>query len=166
MRRKTEQTSGFDLEPLVEGRLKRRHGRPGLVGVSWIDEVDVVLAGSNDVSAPSQRCRKPRLVRMLTLGGVDWGNYKTEVVANTDYRKFDDTLRMVLDSTADQRARLELALEARWQRRELVYGIHVAKEALMTCLIFDRRNSHTHFVDGAEGGYALAAQRMKAQLAE
>ena len=102
----------------------------------------------------------------LTVGGVNWGNYKTEVVANTDYRKFDDTLRMVLDSTTDQSARLELALEARRQRRELVYGVHIAKEALMTCLIFDRRNSHAHFVDGAEGGYAIAAQKMKAQLAQ
>ncbi|MSQ50654.1 MAG: DUF3095 domain-containing protein [Betaproteobacteria bacterium] len=102
----------------------------------------------------------------VTVGGVNWGNYKTEVVANTDYRKFDDTLRMVLDSTTDQRARLELALEARRGRREVVYGVHVAKEALMTCLIFDRKSSHAHFVDGADGGYALAAQRMKAQLAE
>lgn len=102
----------------------------------------------------------------LRAGGRDWGNYKNEVVAHTDYRKFDDTLRMVLDSTKAQRMRLQQELEARRQRGDLVYGIHVAKEALMTCLIFDRQTSHAHFVDGADGGYALAAQQMKAQLAD
>ena len=34
----------------------------------------------------------------------------------------------------------------------------------MTCLIDDRASSHLHFVDGADGGYALAAAEMKAQL--
>jgi len=100
----------------------------------------------------------------LRVGGMQWGNYKSDVVAHTDYRKFDDTLRMVLDSTPDKRLRLEQGLEARRARRELVYGIHVAQEALMTCLIFDRKSSHAHFVDGANGGYALASQKMKAQL--
>mgnify|MGYP003704022357 CR=1 FL=1 len=102
----------------------------------------------------------------VKAGGTYWGNYRRDVVAHTDYRKFDDTLRMVLDSTPEQRMRLAQMLEPRRQRRELVYGIHVAREALMTCLIFDRRNSHAHFVDGANGGYALAAQQLKAQLEE
>ena len=100
----------------------------------------------------------------LKIGGVDWGNYKNDVVANTDYRKFDDTLRMVLDSTTAQRLMLEEKLAARRRQHELVYGIHVAEEALMTCLIFDRGVAHAHFVDGANGGYALAAQKMKEQL--
>ncbi|MFM9970806.1 MAG: DUF3095 domain-containing protein [Burkholderiales bacterium] len=99
-------------------------------------------------------------------GGIDWGQYKNDVSANTDYRKFDDTLRMVLDSTPEQRARLEARLEERRLRGEVVYGVHIAMEALMTCLIFDRRKTHAHFVDGANGGYALAAQSMKAQLAQ
>ncbi len=100
----------------------------------------------------------------LRVGGMNWGNYNNDVVAHTDYRKFDDTLRMVLDSSSTQRERLEQQLEQRRQRREIVYGVRVAQEALMTCLTFDRRNAHTHFVDGANGGYALAAQKMKAQL--
>ena len=41
----------------------------------------------------------------LRVAGVEWGNYRRDVVAHTDYRKFDDTLRMVLDSTPEQRAR-------------------------------------------------------------
>lgn len=101
----------------------------------------------------------------LRAGGVNWGEYKDHVVANTDYRKFDDVLRMVLDSTTAQRQRLEEKLSARLLRHELVYGIHVAEHALMTCLIFERGIAHAHFVDGADGGYAIAAQQMKEQLA-
>jgi hypothetical protein len=33
--------------------------------------------------------------RKLTFGGVDWGQYQRDVVANTDCRKFDDLLRQI-----------------------------------------------------------------------
>ena len=36
--------------------------------------------------------------------------------------------------------------------------------AIFTCLITRRHGDHLHFVDGAEGGYAMAAAAMKAQL--
>ena len=36
----------------------------------------------------------------------------------------------------------------------------------MTCLVFSLEQSqHIHFIDGADGGFALAAQRFKKQLA-
>jgi hypothetical protein len=45
-----------------------------------------------------------------------------------------------------------------------VFGVHAAEAALMTCIITDLQANHVHFVDGANGGYALAAKQMKAQL--
>jgi hypothetical protein len=48
----------------------------------------------------------------------------------------------------------------------LFYGIQISDSALMTCMVFDRKDRHLHFVDGASGGYALAAKQMKSQLAE
>ena len=37
--------------------------------------------------------------------------------------------------------------------------------AMMTCLVFSLEQSrHVHFIDGADGGYALAALQLKAQL--
>jgi hypothetical protein len=106
------------------------------------------------------------LPRSLTFGGVDWGRYQREVVENTDCRKFDDQLRQVLSGTPRQREELAWFLEERQVRGELVYGLHAAPSALMTCLIFNRHGEHVHFVDGAEGGYAAAAARMKQQLLE
>jgi hypothetical protein len=36
----------------------------------------------------------------------------------------------------------------------------------MTCFVRAYRGNHVHFVDGSDGGYALAARALKAQLAE
>lgn len=101
----------------------------------------------------------------IPFAGVHWGKYRQEVVDNTDRRKFDDTLRLVLSGTAEQRHSLESWLESRCRAGDLVYGIHVGTAALMTCLIGKRtQGDHLHFVDGAGGGYALAAADLKARL--
>ncbi len=89
--------------------------------------------------------------------------YRDEVVANTDFRKFDDTLRMVLDVTDAQHRALEDDLSQRHAAGTIIYGTHVATAALMTCAITSYRGQHMHFVDGADGGYALAAKQLKAQ---
>jgi hypothetical protein len=95
---------------------------------------------------------------------VKWGEYKSQVAANTDYKKFDDKLRQVLSGTGEQRQQLSAFLEERFQRRELVYGIQVASTALVTCLIFNYNGAHVHLVDSDNGGYAVAATQMKKQL--
>ena len=98
-------------------------------------------------------------------GGVPWGRYKDDLATNTDFRKFDGVLREVLSGTAEQRRQLTELLERRRETGECVYGIHAAPAALVTCLIESRIGAHFHFVDGAQGGYALAAAQMKEQLA-
>ena len=95
---------------------------------------------------------------------MKWGDYKSQLVANTDYKKFDDKLRQVLSGTADQRERLTTFLEERFRRHELAYGIHVASTALITCLIFNYNGAHVHLVDSDDGGYAVAAIQLKRQL--
>lgn len=97
--------------------------------------------------------------------GTDWSSYKTDLVANTDFRKFDGSLRLVLSGTAAQREELTAYLEERRDGGELAYGLHVAKSAVMTCLIEERQGAHFHFVDGAGGGYAAAALAMKESVA-
>jgi len=102
--------------------------------------------------------------RLMRLGRR-WNNYKDELIDNTDCRKFDDVLRMVLDANRSERKRLEDFLERCERQGQIVYGLHVASEALLTCLVFNRRGKHLHFVDGNDGGYALAAKALKAKLA-
>ncbi|MCJ2541500.1 DUF3095 family protein [Synechococcus bigranulatus str. 'Rupite'] len=55
-------------------------------------------------------------------------------------------------------------LETRFRQGELAYGIHISDRALLTCLVFERDGRQVHFVDGADGGYALAARDLKTRL--
>ena len=100
----------------------------------------------------------------LNVGGVPWGNYKGDLVNNTDFKKFDGMLREVLSGTPGQREQLTNYLEDLFRNRKCVYGIHASGSALITCLINNRNGDHYHFIDGANGGYAMAATAMKHQL--
>lgn len=83
---------------------------------------------------------------------------------NTDHRKFDGMLRMVLDLAPEECARLREHLDAGAASGSLAYGLRESEEALMTCFIRGYAGGHVHFLDGADGGYALAARQLKAQL--
>ena len=116
---------------------------------------------------------KLRLINLLGLilirfnveiGEFNWGGYKQIVTESTDFKKFDDALRMVISGTTKQREKLTDYLEAKFQEGRLVYGLHVSDRALMTCLVFERDGRQVHFVDGADGGYALAAKAMKERM--
>ncbi|MEG3899631.1 MULTISPECIES: DUF3095 domain-containing protein [unclassified Microcoleus] len=95
---------------------------------------------------------------------LDWGVYKDIAIAATDYRKFDDMLRMVISGNEWRRKKLTRYLERNYREGKLVYGLHVADRALMTCLVFERSGQQVHFIDGADGGYALAAKDMKQRM--
>ncbi len=100
-----------------------------------------------------------------TRFGFEGQKYLKETVANTDYRKFDEMLRMVLDVSDEQKAAIEALLDRETESGCVVYGMHVASSALITCMIEEEWGEHMHFVDGADGGYALAAKDLKAKLA-
>jgi hypothetical protein len=101
----------------------------------------------------------------MTVGIGQWGMYKQFFVEATDHEKFDDTLRTIMSGTVSQRAELDAYLSEQHHAGRLVYGIHSSAAALVTCIVFDYFGRQVHFVDGAGGGYALAAKQMKAQLA-
>lgn len=102
--------------------------------------------------------------RKLKVGDTHWGLYRQGLVETTDYRKIDDTLRMVITSTAEQTQQLIDYLTEEFSLGSLVYGLHISDRALMTCLVFERNGSQVHFIDGADGGYTLAAKKLKEQL--
>jgi Protein of unknown function (DUF3095) len=91
--------------------------------------------------------------------------YKASTVVRSDFRKFDGLLRMVLDIPAKNIPMILEFLEAEHRRGVIFYGTHRSSSALMTCIIFSvRRDSHVHFIDGNDGGYALAALQFKQQV--
>ena len=101
----------------------------------------------------------------IKAGEYDGAKYSDEIRTNTDFRKFDGILRMVLDVTADQAAKIEQYLTDEYEKQHLVFGLHTADKALMTCLVFSLDQSeHVHFIDGSNGGFALAAIGFKKQI--
>ncbi|MFV0513895.1 MAG: DUF3095 domain-containing protein [Jhaorihella sp.] len=99
----------------------------------------------------------------LRVNGFDPAQYRAALGRNTDFRKFDDGLKMTLDCDAPTRARLVALLDAAQQAGHARYGLHEQKEAMVTCIVPSvLREDHVHFVDGADGGYAAAAGKIKA----
>lgn len=91
--------------------------------------------------------------------------YLSEVTANSDFRKFDDALRMIIDCSPGMAQRIESALATAESKGHIRYGCHCEKAAIMTCFTpLPSQPTHVHFIDGAEGGYALAAAALKQRL--
>ena len=100
----------------------------------------------------------------IRVGGFDPAVYRRTVAENSDFRKFDDSLRMTLDCTAGLADRIDERLRRAAVDNVAWFGSHRQSAALMTCIVPSiAENNHVHFVDGAAGGYAAAARQLKQQ---
>jgi hypothetical protein len=85
------------------------------------------------------------------------------LVENSDFRKYDDGLRMILDCTEELERAVSARLAAAARDGIVRYGVHRQDAAMMTCFTPSAlRSDHVHFIDGARGGYASAATALKA----
>ncbi len=101
----------------------------------------------------------------ISAGGFVPKVYMQQVVENSDFRKYDDGLRMVLDCKPELADALERRLVTAAAAGIARYGLHRQDAAMMTCFTLSAsRPDHFHFVDGARGGYASAATALKATL--
>lgn len=101
-----------------------------------------------------------------TIGRFDPKQYKRDVAQNSDFRKFDDGLKMTIDVDRMVFEKIEARLKQAEQAGVCVFGLHRQDSALMTCIVASPlQRDHVHFVDGAAGGYAMAAAKMKAKAA-
>src|SRR4051812_20664417 len=102
----------------------------------------------------------------ISVGGFVPKTYTQQVVENSDFRKYDDGLRMILDCTPELERALTQRLAAAAASGIVRYGLHRQDAAMMTCFTpFASRSDHVHFIDGARGGYASAATALKAMPA-
>ena len=130
-------------------------------------------------TAPKGKRLWPRIVilaeTMLMLA-LDWLNkplgrfdpklYRSDVPRNSDFRKFDDGLKMTIDVDGEILKKIENRLESATQAGVCRYGLHRQNSALMTCIVpSPMTRDHMHFIDGAAGGYAMAASHLKARYA-
>ncbi len=99
----------------------------------------------------------------LKIGKFAAKDYMQQVVDNSDFRKYDDGLRMILDCSEELAQALAERLAQAAANGVVRYGLHRQDAAMMTCFTPSAmRSDHVHFIDGARGGYASAASAMKA----
>ena len=132
-------------------------------------EARATRAGSESLAVARTRVVLRALAAFLIfkagrrVGGFDPARYRRQLVENTDFRKFDDGLRMTLDCTPALADRIEALLAAAEAEGVARAGTHRQTSALMTCYVpSPMQGGHIHFVDGATGGYAAAARALKA----
>jgi len=97
--------------------------------------------------------------------GKNLRDVRNDNVLSSDFRKYDGMLKMVISGSSENRRSLESYLEEQRRENRLFYGLHVSNRALLTCLIQWGSQSEVHFVDAADGGYALVAKGLKMQIA-
>jgi hypothetical protein len=95
------------------------------------------------------------------VGGFDPSHYMQQNTFNSDYRKFDDGLRMTIDCRPELADRIERMLAGARKDGVLKFGTHRQSAAQMTCIVPSvTADDHFHFIDGAGGGYAMAASKL------
>ena len=137
---------------LLEGKVKRKRGWAGIATLKVAVQTAAVMA----FDRAGQK-----------LGPFDPEHYRKWVARNTDFRKFEDGLRMTVDCSAETADTLDRLLAGAEAEGIVDYGLHRQDAALMTCIVpSPLRDDHLHFLDGAGGGYALSAQALKQRQAE
>jgi hypothetical protein len=100
----------------------------------------------------------------LKINTKKFKDVKKDNIINSDFRKFDGSLKMVLSCSTKQRKNFEKYLGKLFSKDIINFGVHVSDRALLTCLIHRNTGEEVHFVDSADGGYALAARKLKEQI--
>ena len=119
-------------------------------------------------AAKSLRAILARLGTLLgiPIGGFHEARFRRELVENTDFRKFDDCLRMTVDCSSELADVIDVRLEEAQRRGACFFGTHRQLAAILTCFVpSPTQANHVHFVDGASGGYAFAAVNLKRNVA-
>jgi hypothetical protein len=97
------------------------------------------------------------------MGQFEPLKYRREISQNTDFRKFDDGLKMTVDCSSEIADAIEARLVSAQLSGVCLAGTHRQESAHLTCYVPSNiQSDHVHFVDGAGGGYAAAAAKLKA----
>ena len=92
-------------------------------------------------------------------------NYLMQLVDFSDTLVIDGKINTVISGTSRQREQLTIALTELEQTNEIIFGVFVSTESVMSCYVQSMENNHVHFVDGSDGGYTKAAAVLKRKMA-
>lgn len=111
----------------------------------------------------ARRCLSFAVFRFgLTVGRFSPRIYGRQLVANADFRKYGDGLRLTIACPHATAEAIEALLTQARAEGLVTFGLHRQGAAVVTCITpSPTRADHLHFVDGAGGGYAQAALDLK-----
>jgi len=99
----------------------------------------------------------------LNIAGTQ--EYVKATKSHSDFIKFDNSLRMVIDCDEIKISQVKSLLSEMYQTGDIFFGTHEADESIMTCFMEGlNQGEHIHFIDSGSGGYALAAIHLKDQI--
>ncbi|MEP0546703.1 MAG: DUF3095 family protein [Rhodothermales bacterium] len=90
--------------------------------------------------------------------------YLDQLVVLTDTLVIDGRINTVIAGSRQEREHLEARLQEMEREGVITYGLAVSRESVMSCYVSDWTDQHIHFVDGADGGYTLAAGMLKQKV--
>ncbi len=102
----------------------------------------------------------------LKSGWYDLSRLREYQMLSSDYYKFDGSLKMTLNADRQSLTQLIEYLDDLEREGKILYGIHESDRALLTCFLHLGSSREVHFVDSADGGYALAGKMLKKKRAE
>lgn len=91
-------------------------------------------------------------------------HYLQQLVQLSDTLVMDGRINTVMSGTPQQRKKLMQALDKMETKGDIIYGLSVSEESVISCYVRNRDDQHIHFVDGAEGGYTRASKVLKKKL--
>ncbi|MEJ5994261.1 DUF3095 family protein [Pedobacter sp. Du54] len=102
-------------------------------------------------------------VYFLTSNGK---KYLNRLVETSDTLVLDGKINTVICGNEQQRMKLVGILDELEKNSEILYGLYISSDSVMSCYVRDLKDDHIHFVDGADGGYTQAAKMLKAKLVD
>lgn len=112
------------------------------------------------------------LVRKMistTLGKIYFSTptgktYLRQLVQLSDTLVIDGRINTVISGTTRQREALTARLDELEKEGLILYGLFVSRDSVLSCYVRNMNEDHIHFVDGADGGYTMAAVMLKRKL--
>lgn len=92
--------------------------------------------------------------------------YLYRLVDMSDTLVIDGKINTVITGNAAQREQLNAVLDQLEHAGEILFGLHISSESVMSCYVRNLEDEHVHFIDGADGGYTKAAGVLKKKMAE
>ncbi len=107
------------------------------------------------------------IFRLKLKVGFSPNEYLQEVVEATDTLHVSGgTMYTIVSGTKEQRKKMREVLDEYESKGKILYGLAECPASIMTCYVERLHRGHHHFLDGAGGGYTLAAKEWKAKRAQ